>query len=76
MVYVIAVLDVIICVALVALVMMQEGSSTGLGMIGGGADTFFGRNKGRSMDSLLKRVTTVLVGVLIVLTVVLNFIIQ
>lgn len=73
MVYVIAVLDVIICIALVALVMMQEGNTRGIGIIDGGADTFFGHNKARSIDALLKKITTILVCVLVVLTIILNF---
>ncbi|KXB41558.1 preprotein translocase subunit SecG [Amygdalobacter nucleatus] len=73
MVYVIAVLDVIICVALVILVMMQEGNTNGLGVIDGGAGTFFGHNKARSVDALLKKVTTILVCILVVLTIILNF---
>lgn len=73
MVYAIAVLDVLICIALVALVMFQEGNTRGIGIIDGGADTFFGHNKGRSIDSLLKKLTTGLVVVLVVLTVALNF---
>lgn len=73
MVYAIAILDVLVCIALVALVMLQEGNTRGIGIIDGGADTFFGHNKGRSMDALLKKVTTALVVILIVLTISLNF---
>jgi preprotein translocase subunit SecG len=54
---IIAVIDVLICIGLVLLVIFQEGSSKGLGIIGGGAETFFGKTKGRSIDAMLKKLT-------------------
>ena len=38
------------CIALTAIVLMQEGKSAGLGTISGMADTYWGQNKGRSME--------------------------
>ena len=66
-----AVIDIIICIAMVALVIMQEGNSQGLGSIGGAADTFFGKNKGRSIDVVFKKITTVLAVVFAIVTIVL-----
>lgn len=68
---ILAVIDIIICIAMVALVIMQEGNSQGLGSIGGAADTFFGKNKGRSIDVVFKKITTVLAVVFAVVTIVL-----
>lgn len=68
---VLGVLDVIVCIALILLVISQEGNAQGLGTIAGGADTFFGAHKGRSIDRVLKRLTTALAIVFGVLTVVL-----
>jgi len=68
---IIAVIDILISVGLVALVIFQEGNSQGLGAIGGGAETFFGKSKGRSMDVVLKRLTSVLAIVFAILTIVL-----
>lgn len=68
---VIAVIDILVSVALVMLVIFQEGNSKGLGAIGGGAETFFGKSKGRTMDVLLKRLTSVLAIVFAILTVLL-----
>ena len=53
-------------VALVVSVLMQQGEAQGLGAISGGAETFFGKNKGRSYDSTLKRITKISAGVFIV----------
>lgn len=66
---VIAVIDILVSIALAALVIFQEGNSKGLGAIGGGADTFFGKSKGRTMDALMKRLTTILAIVFAALTI-------
>ena len=41
---------IIICLALTVLVLMQEGKDEGLGAISGAAETYWGKNKGRSME--------------------------
>lgn len=53
------VLFIIICVAMVVLVAMQEGKEAGLGTIGGMGDTYWGKNKGRSKEGMLIKATTV-----------------
>ncbi|KLU73173.1 MAG: hypothetical protein RHS_0986 [Robinsoniella sp. RHS] len=51
---------------------MQEGKSAGLGTIGGMADTYWGKNKGRSVEGALVKSTKFLAIGFIVLSVVLN----
>ena len=51
---------------------MQEGKSAGLGAISGAADTYWGKNKGRSMEGILVKITRVCVILFLVLAVVLN----
>ena len=63
---------IIICLALVVLVLMQEGKSAGLGTISGAADTYWGKNKGRSMEGWLVKLTKVLCVLFLVLAAVLN----
>ena len=53
------ILFIIICVALVVLVLMQEGKSQGLAALNGGSDSYWGKNKGRSMEGRLAKITTV-----------------
>ena len=54
------VLHVLICIGIIVLVLFQQGKQAGLsGSISGGAETFFGKNKARTMDSLLKKITSV-----------------
>lgn len=67
------ILFVIVSLALVILVLMQEGKSAGLtGSINGMADTYWGKNKGRSLEGKLVKITRILVIVFFVLAVVLN----
>lgn len=64
---------VVVCIALTVVVLMQEGKSAGLtGSISGIADTYWGKNKGRSMEGTLEKITKLLAVLLIVLAVVLN----
>ena len=63
---------IIICIALVILVLMQEGKTQGLGAISGAAETYWGKNKGRSMEGTLVKVTKYLAVGFILLTIILN----
>ena len=70
---IIAVVDMIIALALVVLVISQEGSSQGMGssIEGGGSDTFFGSGQARSKEHFQKRLTAIFAILFAVLTVVL-----
>lgn len=63
---------IIISVVLAAIVLMQEGKAAGLGAISGAAETYWGKNKGRSMEGALVKITRWLVVVFILLAIVLN----
>ncbi len=70
---VVTVVFIAMCIALVILIMLQESKSNGLtGTVGGMADTYWGKNKGRSMEGKLVKWTTILAVVFFILTVVLN----
>ena len=69
---VIQVLFILICSALTVLVLMQEGKSAGLGAVSGAAETYWGKNKGRSMEGKLVKITTGLAVAFMVLAVILN----
>ena len=66
------ILFIIVCIALTVIILMQEGKSAGLGAIAGAADTYWGKNKGRSMEGMLVKLTRVLVVLFIVISAVLN----
>ena len=67
--YIVFVID---CIALSAIILLQEGKSAGLGTIGGVADSYWGQNKGRSMEGALVESTKFLAILFLVLSVVLN----
>ena len=69
---ILTILFVIDCIALTIVVLMQEGKSQGLGAIAGAADTYWGKNRGRSMEGGLVKATTVMGVLFFVLAVVLN----
>ena len=64
---------VVICITLTVIVLLQEGKSAGLtGAISGVADTYWGKNKGRSMEGALEKGTKYLAISFIVISVLLN----
>ena len=63
---------IIVSVALAAIVLLQEGKSAGLGAISGAAETYWGKNKGRSMEGKLVKITRYLAIGFILLAIVLN----
>ncbi len=68
----IMVLFMAVSVGLAALVLMQEGKSAGLGTISGAADTYWGKNKGRSMEGKLELATKALAIAFVLLAILLN----
>ena len=69
---IVQIIFIIICVALTVLVLMQEGKQQGLGAIAGGAETYWGKNKGRSMEGKMVKITKWLAILFMVLSIVLN----
>lgn len=65
---VLTVLHLVIAFGLIAVVLFQSSKSQGLsGSIAGGAETFFGKNKGKTMDGMLAKCTVIL-AILFVVT--------
>ena len=69
---ILTILFILDCIALVIVVLMQEGKAAGLGAISGAAETYWGKNKGRSMEGMLVKLTKVLAVAFILFAVVLN----
>ena len=69
---VLQVIFILVCIALAAIVLMQEGKTQGLGAIGGVAESYWGKNKGRSMEGALVKITKYLVSAFIVIAIILN----
>ena len=60
---------ILISIVLIVTVLMQEGQRQGLGAIGGGAETFFGKNKAKSMEGRLQKYTKIAAVAFIVLAI-------
>ena len=55
---IVSILHIIFSLSIIVIVLLQSGKSAGLsGSIAGGAETFFGKNKGRTLDALLSKYT-------------------
>ncbi len=67
----------ILAVALVALVLVQQGSKDKKlsGAIAGGSDTFYGKNKGTDKDKILSTITAIIAFVFVVVVVAMYFVV-
>ncbi len=63
---------ILVSIVFTVIVLMQEGKSAGLGAISGAAETYWSKNKGRSMEGALVKFTKVLGIVFMLLAIVLN----
>ncbi len=69
---ILTVVFIIVCLALTLIVLMQEGKSAGLGAVAGAAESYWGKNKGRSMEGNLVKITKVLAVLFLLVAIVLN----
>jgi preprotein translocase subunit SecG len=70
---IIQIIYILICIVLTFIVLKQEGKSDGLsGALTGTTETYWAKNKGRSVEGTLERATKILAGSFIVLSVILN----
>ena len=69
---ILTIICVLVCVVSVILVLLQEGKSAGLGAIAGAAESYWGKNKGRSMEGNLVKGTIALAVAFFVLAIILN----
>lgn len=58
--WIVNIVHILLALSLIVIVLLQSGKQAGLsGSIAGGAETFFGKNKGRTIDALLSKFTAV-----------------
>lgn len=66
---IVTIVYVLVCIALSVVVLMQEGKQAGLsGSISGAAESYWGKNKGRSMEGALVKGTRVLAIAFIIIS--------
>lgn len=64
---------ILVCICITVIVLMQESKQAGLsGTISGAADTYWGKNKGRSMEGKLVMITRILAIAFVVIAAILN----
>ena len=74
---VLTVVQVLLAIVLIITVLLQQGKSAGLsGSIAGGAETFFGKNKARTMDALLSKITGISAALFLILSLVLSLVLR
>lgn len=62
----------VVAIAIIVVIILQEGNQQGLGVVTGAADSYFSKNKARSIDAFLSRWTKVFAAVFVLFVVVLN----
>lgn len=60
------VLSIIAAIFVIIVVIMQPGNSNGIGAVSGSSETFYGKNKGKTLESKMKKLTVISVIVLAV----------
>lgn len=71
------ILYILICIVIIAVVLLQAGRSAGMsGSIAGGAETFFGKNKGRAYEAMLSKYTGWIAVLFIIISVALVFLLK
>ena len=64
---------IIVCIFLTVVILLQEGKQAGLtGAISGAAESYWGKNKGRSMEGALVKATRISAILFLVLAMLLN----
>lgn len=72
--YVLGAALILFSIAIIVVIILQEGHDKGIGVVTGGADSFFSKNKARSIDSFLSRWTKVFAGGFVLVVIALNVI--
>lgn len=60
------ILMAIAAVTAIVLVLLQPSNSSGIDALGGSSETFFGKNKGKSIEAKMKKWTWVCLAILVV----------
>ena len=69
---ILTILFILVCIGLTVIVLAQEGKDAGLGSIGGLGESYWGKNKSRSMEGNLIKLTKALAVGFILIALILN----
>ncbi len=62
----------VVSIAIIVVIILQEGNQQGLGVVTGAADSYFSKNKARSIDAFLSRWTKVFAAIFVAFVIALN----
>ena len=62
----------IVSIAIIVVIILQEGNQQGIGVVTGAADSYFSKNKASSIDAFLSRWTKVFAAVFVLFVIALN----
>jgi len=71
---IVSALLILMSIGIIVVIILQEGNQQGVGVVTGGADTFFSKNKARSIDAFLSRWTKFFIAGFVVCVIALNII--
>lgn len=72
---ILGILTILVSLAIIAVILFQQGHRAGVnGVISGGADTFLSKNKARTFDAALARITKYIAIAFFVLALIANII--
>ncbi len=66
---ILVILMAVAALAALILVLLQPSNSTGIDALGGSSETFFGKNKGKSVEAKMKKWTWICLAIILVLSV-------
>ena len=69
---IVSALLILMSIGIIIVIILQEGNQQGVGVVTGGADTFFSKNKARSIDAFLSRWTKFFAAGFVVCVIILN----
>ena len=69
---VLGILLAIVSIAIIVVIILQEGNQQGIGVVTGAADSYFSKNKARSIDAFLSRWTKMFAAIFVLFVVALN----
>lgn len=70
--YILGAVLIIASIVMIMVIILQEGNQQGIGVVSGGADSFFSKNKARTLDAVLAKVTKWFAALFVVIVLVLN----
>ncbi len=65
----ITILMALAAITAIVLVLLQPSNSSGIDALGGSSETFFGKNKGKSIEAKMKKWTWICLAILVVLAI-------